>query len=259
MDWDFLKPVLAGQVRHLLTVVAGALVGTGALQSTETTEFVSIGSGIAMWALVAIWSWWQKYGQAKLVADLQGFRRPTPVSKPSATAVLAFLAIASAAFLALQSPASAQTKPTSATSKIPIATAQQNPLAVLKAFTATDLQAAITDANAQTPPDTVAAGCYTAVLALVNSNVANPLPTSPGVFQALQKARDAKAFLAQVQSPTGPLAGLNTACAPIVLDAQNTLIALGVGVGLVANPVGAPVALAGLPAGIAAFLALPKL
>ena len=137
--------------------------------------------------------------------------------------------------------------------------AQENPLLLLQQFTVTDLNAAIADAQAQTPPDTTAVTCYTAVLALVNSNVANPLPTTPGLFEALQKARDAKALLANIASPTGPLANLNNACAPLILSVQNTLLGLGVAVGLVANPVGAPVALAGIPAAVATFLALPKL
>jgi hypothetical protein len=146
-----------------------------------------------------------------------------------------------------------------ASNQLTPAAVQNNPLALIKTFTAADLQAALADAQAQNPPDTAAASCYAALLTVVQSNVANPLPAGPGIFQALQKARDAKAVLANLQSPTGPLAGLNTACAPLVLDAQNTLLMLGVNVGLVASPVGAPVALAGLPAAVAAFLALPKL
>lgn len=144
-------------------------------------------------------------------------------------------------------------------SKPTVAQAQQNPLVVLQKFTVADLQAALADAQAQTPPDTVAANCYAALIPFVQSQVQNPLPSGAGAFQALQKARDAKAYLANIQSPTGPLAGLNTACAPLVLDVQNTLVTLGVSVGVIANPVGAAAALSGLPAAVAAFLALPKL
>jgi hypothetical protein len=151
-----------------------------------------------------------------------------------------------------------QPKP-AASKQLTTAAVQSNPLALIKTFTAEDLQAALADAQAQMPPDTAAATCYAALLTVVQSNVANPLPAGPGIFQALQKARDAKAVLANLQSPTGPLAGLNNACAPLVLDAQNTLLMLGVNVGLVANPAGATAALAGLPAAVAAFLALPKL
>lgn len=140
-----------------------------------------------------------------------------------------------------------------------IAQTQSNPLLLIQQFSENDLNAAIADAQAQSPPDTVAVGCYQAILTVVKSPAANPLPAGVGAFQALQKARDAKALLANLQSPTGPLATINNACAPIVLDAQNTLVMLGVGAGLVSNPLGATAALAGLPAAIAAFLALPKL
>jgi hypothetical protein len=136
---------------------------------------------------------------------------------------------------------------------------QQNPLLLIKNFTIGDLQAALADANAQTPPDTGAAACYATLLTVVQSNVASPLPAGPGLFQALQKARDAKALIANLQSPTGPLSALNTACAPLVLDAQSTLLGLGVGVGLVASPVAPAAGIVGVPAAVAAFIAaLPK-
>ena len=157
---------------------------------------------------------------------------------------------------ALATPAMAQ-KP--AKPKPTIAQTQSNPLLLIQQFSENDLNAAIADAQAQSPPDTVAVGCYQAILTVVKSPAANPLPAGVGAFQALQKARDAKALLANLQSPTGPLATINNACAPIVLDAQNTLVMRGVGAGLVSNPLGATAALAGLPAAIAAFLALPKL
>jgi len=154
-------------------------------------------------------------------------------------------------------PAHAQTK---VAAKVTTAQATANPLLLLQTFTETDLNAALADAQAQTPPDAPAVTCYTAVLAIVKTNVANPLPTTAGAFSALQKARDAKAMIGSLQAPNGPLAVLNNACAPLVMDAQNTLIALGVAVGLIANPItSVPVAAAGLPAAIATFLALPKL
>jgi len=165
---------------------------------------------------------------------------------------LIFLLFAQPAFAQLPKPKPAIAKPT-------IAQTQANPLLLIQQFSAADLNAAIADANAQTPPDTVAAGCYQAILAVVNSPASNPLPTGVGVFQALQKARDAKALVANLQSPTGPLATINNACAAVVLDAQNTLITLGVSVGLITNPAAGAVALAGLPAAIATFLNLPKL
>jgi hypothetical protein len=116
----------------------------------------------------------------------------------------------------------------------------------LQTFTVADLQTALADAQAQTPPDTTSALCYTALIPIVEAGVNNPLPAGLGVFQALQKARDAKALLANIQSPNGPLAALNIACAPLVLDAQNTLIQLGIVGGTVAATGG--LALPALPA-----------
>lgn len=119
--------------------------------------------------------------------------------------------------------------------KVTVTQAQQNPFLVIQQFTATDLQNALADANAQTPPDTVAAACYTALIPIVNGGLANPLPTAPGAFLLFQKARDLQALLANLQSSNGPLSSLNIACAPLILSAQNTLIQLGIiGGGVVA-------------------------
>ena len=165
--------------------------------------------------------------------------------KTNLTAVksLTFL-IAAGAVLALAVPAhaAAKAKPSSAQ-------AQANPLLVVQQFTGDDLNAAIADAKAQNLLDTIAVNCYQALLPIVQGGVANPLPASPGVFQALQKARDAQALLANMQSPTGPLAGVNAACAPLVLAAQNTLVQLGIMTGAVAAKIGLtlPLALPGLP------------
>jgi hypothetical protein len=153
-------------------------------------------------------------------------------------------ALATGAALAIALPAHAATK-----AKPSTAQAQANPLLVVQQFTVDDLNAAIADANAQTPPDKVAMACYQALLPIVQSGVANPLPASPGVFQALQKARDAQALIANMQSPTGPLSGVNAACAPLVLQGQNTLVQLGIMTGAVAAKVGLtlPLALPALP------------
>lgn len=110
--------------------------------------------------------------------------------------------------------------------------AAANPLSVLQGlaqFTITDLQAALADANAQTPPDTTAAMCYTELLTVLNGNSSlNLLPTELGAFEILQKARDLQSLTANLQSNNGPLSMLNVACAPLVISVQNTLIQLGI-------------------------------
>ena len=98
-----------------------------------------------------------------------------------------------------------------------------DPLASLKSFTVADLQSALSDAQAQTPPDQTAANCYQALIPLVQSQSTNPLPSTAGAFSAFQKARDVGSLV-----QAGIPAGLNIACAPLVLDTQQTLAKLGI-------------------------------
>lgn len=147
-------------------------------------------------------------------------------------------------------------KPAAATSvpgKLTATQVQTDPIMLLQQFTTSDLQAALADANAQTPPDTTSAMCYSALLTVVNSPLTNPLPSQAGIFLALQKARDAQAFLASLQSPNGPLSSLNVACAPLVMNVNATLLALGVTTGLVVGTGG--IAIPALP-GLAGILSI---
>lgn len=87
---EFIKSAIAGQVRHVLTGAAGALVVNGAIQSSQTDAFVSIGGGIVMYGIGAVWSWWQKDGQALVAARLAKLKRhvdaipaPSPVTPVS--------------------------------------------------------------------------------------------------------------------------------------------------------------------------------
>ena len=112
--------------------------------------------------------------------------------------------------------------------------ALKNPLAILQQFTLNDLQSALADANAQVPPDTLAANCYSALIKIVQANpTIGPLGLPIGAFTGFQKARDFKAVVINLQSPNGPLAGLNAACAPLVVDTQTTLLQLGLAVGII--------------------------
>lgn len=152
--------------------------------------------------------------------------------------------------------------PTGAKVRPTVAQVAQNPLLVLQQFTVADLQAALADAQSQTPADTIAANCYSALIPFVQSQQQSPLPTGVGAFQALQKARDAANYIANINSNNGPLSGLSVACSPLVLSVQNTVLMLGVTLGIVANPAGAAGAAtagAAIPAAVAAFLNLPKL
>jgi hypothetical protein len=58
--------------RHVLTGIAGSLVTVGAIHpGADESSFVTIGSGIAVWAVGAGWSWWQKTGQQQVAAALK--------------------------------------------------------------------------------------------------------------------------------------------------------------------------------------------
>lgn len=109
-------------------------------------------------------------------------------------------------------------------------------LDVLKQFAVTDLQAALDDANSQSPPDAIAATCYSALIPLVQSSQIT-ITTPKGVFSALQKGRDLVNTANQVRSNVGPVADAKNKCAAVILDTQNFLIQLGVlGAGAALKP-----------------------
>lgn len=86
MDWNTIwtmaQPIVAGQIRTALAGVAGSLVVAGAIQPGDESSFVKIGTGIAVYAIPAAWSWWQKVGEVKLLAVIA---KSKPVASPSAT------------------------------------------------------------------------------------------------------------------------------------------------------------------------------
>jgi hypothetical protein len=156
-----------------------------------------------------------------------------PHARPSAAALDAFAAAPPATSV----PAG----------KLTTSAVQQNPLQLLQKFSVDDLNAALLDAQGQNPPDDTAIQCYTALIPIVQSNAVNPLPAGPGIFQLAQKVRDFKALTANLQSPNGPLASLNRACAAWVLDGVNTFIGLGAQLGVVVGTGGLGGVLPALP------------
>lgn len=72
--YDIAKPIVAGQVRHVLTGIGAVLTAKGALDPGVTGQFVEIFSGFAMYLIGAGWSWWQKIGQARVLADVVRFQ-----------------------------------------------------------------------------------------------------------------------------------------------------------------------------------------
>jgi hypothetical protein len=285
MDSDTLKFIANFTATKLAGWIAGGLLTLGWLQPNQETQFETIGAGIVLGALGYTWSWWNTRGKQAVLAELAKAHGVAPQSASTATASNALVAsvndnkvlplaggavkIASAllmGFILFQAiPAMAQTKTVAkaavasttklttvaSTAKLTTAQAMANQVALIQAFTVSDLQAALADAQVQSPPDTVSASCYSALIPIVQSTVANPLPASLGGFQALQKARDFQNLVASLQSQNGPLAPLVTACAPLILSVQNVILGLGLKAGLVSGTM--------LSGGLALPIALPAI
>lgn len=71
---EILQAAIAGTIRHGLTIAAGSLVTVGLLSSTDSGNFIQIGSGLALGAIGLAWSWWQKKGQQAVLAELNKFK-----------------------------------------------------------------------------------------------------------------------------------------------------------------------------------------
>jgi hypothetical protein len=161
-----------------------------------------------------------------------------------------------------------------------------DPLTFLRQFSYTDLNNALTDANAQTPPNKTSASCWAYLLTLVpapapaaSSTGTNPtatpstdpststaatslLPTTPGIASAIQKALDDQQLLVTWLSPGGGLEQLNLACAPLVNMVNARLLTGGTVTAAAAaaltNPATAPL-IAGLGTLLTGVIALaPK-
>jgi hypothetical protein len=124
-----------------------------------------------------------------------------------------------------QTPAATPTTTTS--------TSPADLLASLENIVLTDVQDALNDANAQVPPDTLAAACWQAIInAKTSIPVLSPPPAGAALVYGIQKVRDLQNLVAQFQSNSGPLVPLQAACAPVVVSVENMLVAITTGVGL---------------------------
>ena len=156
------------------------------------------------------------------------------------------LALAFACAIAFPSMA-ASVKPAAA----PVIT---SPIQAIQAFTVSDLQNALADAQANS--DVIAAACYTALIPVVQQQANVTAPTGKiGAISVFQKSRDL-ARLAQRGVPDS----INMACSPLVLDAQTTVLRLGALAGLAVPAIG-PLKLGvtgAIMGATAATAALPK-
>jgi hypothetical protein len=65
--WNYAKPGIAGQVRHIMTGLAGVVGGWGAFKDPGSKEqFVTLGTAIVFYLIGAGWAWWTNTGQAQV-------------------------------------------------------------------------------------------------------------------------------------------------------------------------------------------------
>lgn len=259
----FWGPIVAGQVRHLLTVAAGMLVANGALQSSQESQFINIGVGLAMWLIVAGWSWWQKVGQKRAQELLAK-------GKPAAKAVAAFLAIGAALALSFPGQAHALVRhhrvhvsqavpaPTPdprplfdvvnciGSTNLPIgckpnpvvAAATPSPTTVKENILATapaDIQYAIQLATqANTPQSNVRKMCYQAILAAIPQTPSGTLPPGPDVVTHIEQGSE----LLDSLQPNSPVfvncAGAAALAGQAVLTFVNAVVTGIAGIAVVA-------------------------
>ncbi len=130
------------------------------------------------------------------------------------------------------SRAATTTKP-AATQPFSAFAAIQAALAGPRQFTLDDLSAALQDANSRTPPDTRHAPCWSALIVVVNTKIADPFPSGLGLAQLVQKGFDLQAAMND-QTWKDQLA---TGCALTVLDLGTNLNALLAKIGVSALPI----------------------
>jgi hypothetical protein len=274
-------------VRQIATMVCSMLTMAGVLTASQSSQLVQaivvivpalMTFGSIAWSVYAHWN--QVKVSEKTVINTGAVTGPTTAANALKAGILALLLAVALAALASH-PVYAQPRHHRVTESAPLPTArplfdsaqtpstkltaqqvQQNPLVLIQQFTVNDLTNAISLANAQTPPDTVAVNCWQTLLPVVQAAQSTGTASSGnalqiGIATAVQDTRDAQSLIANLQSPTGPLAKVNTACAPVVVQLQTTLTLLGVGGGVVAagGPAAATSAIGALNA---LLLALPK-
>jgi high-affinity Fe2+/Pb2+ permease len=71
MENDLQRLIIGGVSRHVLTGVAGFLFAHGAIAASQKEQFISIGCSVILWAAGVAWSWWNKQGQADVMARLK--------------------------------------------------------------------------------------------------------------------------------------------------------------------------------------------
>lgn len=249
MDSDLVKAFIAGQVRHVLTGAAGALVAHAAIKGDQANAFVEVGSSLVLYAIGALWSWWQKNGQAAMKAKLdrvsghvQAINTSAPPGQVAAAVetakrVAAVMVIGFALGWLLAPQAHAQGRPqitgnivndTRANLGLPgagnVSTTKATPdlITKIQQVAVADLKTASADAKAT--GDTVAAPCYDAWITLIEAQQAAQAsapsdPSVPHVITTFQRDRD----LVNALRPGSPM---KVACAPLAEELKQDVMTL---------------------------------
>ena len=246
-------------VRQILMFVAGLLITKGWLSSNNATALVTdvvtaIGSIAA--AAPIVWGIYAHTQTAmiKSVNDADNGVKVVPNSSPTPPVstpgvpvatkepvgrAFAFLAIVvSLGLLSSAHDARAVTlTPTPAATSVASSNLQswiQNLFAGPQQFTVEDLQAALADANAQTPPDTDHAQCWAALIPVAQTNLPNLLPKGLGVAQLIQKGFDDQNV---VNGTSTTLTSIKRACALTIVDVGTNINSFLLKVGVAALPI----------------------
>lgn len=115
---------------------------------------------------------------------------------------------------------------------VDLATVINGMITKAQTFTLNDLQAALADANAQTPPDTRHAQCWSALIPIVQTGVGNPLPTQLGAAILVQKGFDAQKLVTN-----GLPDSVVTGCALTLYDLKTDFLKLAALVGVKIAPI----------------------
>lgn len=114
-----------------------------------------------------------------------------------------------------------------ATATSPAIPAHTDPVVALRAFSINDLNVAQADAVAH--QDQAAMTCYPALISTIRNLPSVAAIKIEGAFSAFQAARDVANGVKSAQG--GLPQAINIACAPLILDAQQTILQLAVKVG----------------------------
>lgn len=212
MDYQTMAAML---LRNALVSAAGALVTHGVISAGQTETVV----GAVMVLAGVAWSWWQKQGQANVVAELA--KMSGRASKSATTADAAAVGTEAAKVSIAAKAATGAVLVAIALGGLlwggqPAHAQQPAPESSILTRILADAQVALDDATAH--DDKIAAPCYAAIIAVATARSAATTEKG-GVLAMFQKVRDVMKINT---SPMGTQ--LIMGCAPLVQDAKINML-----------------------------------